>query len=64
LAVGFPLAIVAGHVVASQLYGVAPYSVKALSIAATVLVAVAIVASLVPIRRAMSVDPLTALRAD
>jgi predicted permease len=64
LAVGFPLAIVAGRAVASQLYGVAPYSLKALSIAAAILVAATIVASLVPVRRAMRVDPLTALRAE
>lgn len=61
---GAPLAILAGHAVASQLYGVAPYDLSALAIAAAILVLVAIVASFVPVRRAMSVDPMTALRAD
>ena len=62
--VGTPLAIMAGRAVASQLYGVAPYDVSALAISAAILVLVAIIASLVPVRRAMGVDPMTALRAD
>jgi len=64
LVAGFPLAMLAGRAVTSQLYGVAPYSVWALTIAGGSLVAVAVVASLVPVRRAISVDPLTALRAE
>jgi len=64
LVAGVPLAMLAGRAVASQLYGVAPYSPWALTIAASSLVAVAIVASLVPVRRAIGVDPLTALRAE
>jgi predicted permease len=59
---GLPLAILVGRAVASQLYGVEPYSVVALSLAATTLVVVGIAASFVPVRRALSVDPLTALR--
>ena len=62
LVAGFPLAILAGRAVTSQLYGVAPYSAWALAVAGGSLVAVAIAASLVPVRRAISVDPLTALR--
>jgi len=62
--VGTPLAIFAGRAVASQLYGVSPYDPSALTIAAVSLVFVAIVASLVPVRRAVSVDPIRALRAD
>jgi hypothetical protein len=60
--VGFPLAILAGRAVSSQLYGVAPYSIAALSVAAASLVLVAIVATLAPLRRAVGVDPVTALR--
>ena len=61
---GIPLAMLAGRAVASQLFGVAPYSVVALLVAAGSLLAVALGASLVPVRRAVSVDPLTALRAE
>jgi ABC-type lipoprotein release transport system permease subunit len=56
--------MLAGRAVASQLFGVAPYSVVALLVAAGSLLAVALGASLVPVRRAVSVDPLTALRAE
>lgn len=49
---------------ASQLYGVAPFDPLVLASATVVLVAVAIAATLVPVRRAVRVDPLTALRAE
>ena len=62
LSAGLPLAILAGRAVQSQLYGVAPYDVVALVAAAALLVAVTIVASLIPARRAVCVDPITALR--
>ena len=64
LAAGVPLSIVAGRAVRSQLYGVEPYSALALVVAAASLTAVAIAASLVPARRAVTVDPLMALRAE
>jgi predicted permease len=64
LAAGFPLALIAGHAVASQLYGVEPYSIRALVIGTGSLVVAAIIATLVPVRRAIRVDPLTAIRAD
>lgn len=59
---GFPLAILAGRAVSSQLYGVTPYSLAALAVAAASLVVVAIAATLEPVRRAIAVDPVTALR--
>ena len=62
LGAGIPLAILAGRAVQSQLYGVAPYDVAALVAAAALLVAVTIVASLIPARRAVRVDPISALR--
>ncbi|HEY2375239.1 MAG TPA: ABC transporter permease [Gemmatimonadaceae bacterium] len=61
---GIPLSMLAGRAVATQLYGVTAFSVSALVVATTSLIVVAIVATLVPVRRAVSVDPLTALRAD
>lgn len=62
VAIGFPLAILGGRAVASQLYGVAPYDIDALSVGAASLVIVAIAATLEPVRRAVAVDPVTALR--
>jgi len=62
LVVGVPLAMLAGRAVASQLYGVDPFGLSALAVATIGLVAVALVACLVPVRRAVGVDPLTALR--
>ena len=64
LIAGVPLALLAGRAVASQLYGVRPYDALTLGIAGATLVAVALAASLVPVRRAVGVDPLTALRAE
>jgi len=64
LATGFPLALIAGRAVASQLYGVEPYRIRALVIGTGTLVVAAIIATLVPVRRAIRVDPLTAIRAD
>ena len=64
LVVGIPLAMLSGRAVSSQLYGIAPYSIPALAVAAGSLILVAIAASFVPARRAIGVDPLTALRAE
>lgn len=64
IAAGLPLSILAGRAVASQLYGVSAFSAGALVVATTSLILVAIAATLVPVRRALGVDPLTALRAE
>jgi predicted permease len=64
IAAGVPLSMLAGRAIASQLYGVSSISVAALCVATTSLVVVAIAATLVPVRRAIGVDPLTALRAE
>jgi macrolide transport system ATP-binding/permease protein len=61
---GLPLSVLAGRAVASQLYGVSPYSMWTLSIATVSLVGVAILATLVPLRRAVTIDPLKALRSE
>lgn len=62
LAAGVPLALLAGRAVSAQLYGVAPYSAWALVVATAGLLVVAGAACLVPVQRAVGVDPLTALR--
>ncbi|HEX6964278.1 MAG TPA: ADOP family duplicated permease [Gemmatimonadaceae bacterium] len=64
IAVGVPLALLAGRAVASQLYGVAPYSVAVLAIATSLVVVTAAVACVVPVRRAIRIDPLVALRSE
>ena len=62
--VGVALALAAGKLVASLLYGIKPNDPVAIVVVATVLLAIAIVASLVPALRATRADPVTALRAD
>ena len=64
LAFGVPFALLAGHLMASQLYGVGAYDPWALSGAAVVLAICAVVASLVPARRAASIEPMQALRTE
>src|SRR6266436_5982802 len=62
LAIGIPVALAGGRVLAGQLYGVKSYDPMTLGLAAMVLVASALLAASVPARRATSVDPLVALR--
>ena len=64
LAVGIPAALLAGHLMASQLYGVRAYDPYALIGAAVVLVVCALVAGLIPARRAASIEPMQALRTE
>jgi predicted permease len=62
LALGIPGAIGAGHLIASQLFGVTPWDALMLSGAALLLVLAALIAALIPAHRAMRVDPMIALR--
>ena len=64
VAIGIPLAVLAGRAVASQLYGISPYSFPALGVSGAALIAVAIAACIVPMRRAVRIDPLISLRAE
>jgi putative ABC transport system permease protein len=64
IVIGVGLSLAAGKVVAALLYGVSPRDPGALSVVAVALLAVAVVAALVPAWRASRVDPLTALRAE
>ncbi len=64
LAIGIPGAIVAGHFMASQLYGVRPWDPVVLVTTAVVLALAAFVAAVLPARRAASVEPMQALRVE
>jgi ABC-type antimicrobial peptide transport system permease subunit len=57
LAIGAVLAFIAGNIAASMLYGLKPKDPLTLAAAATAMAAIALVASLIPARRAASVDP-------
>jgi predicted permease len=62
LALGIPAALLAGHFMASQLYGVGAYDPISLTGATLVLAACAAFAVFVPARRAASTQPMQALR--
>jgi len=62
LLIGIPCALLAGHFMASQLFGVSAYDPVALASATAVLAVCAVVAGFVPARRAASVEPMKALR--
>jgi len=64
LALGIPVAIGAGLLMASQLFGVTPWDPVILSAAAVLLVLAALIAAAIPAHRAASVDPAEALRAE
>jgi predicted permease len=64
LALGIPAALLAGHLMASQLYDVGAYDPLALGGATFVLAVCAAVASFVPARRAASIEPMQALRTE
>jgi macrolide transport system ATP-binding/permease protein len=62
LTIGIPIALAGGHVLAAQLYGVKSHDPIILGLAAVILAACAVLAALVPARRATRVDPMVALR--
>jgi ABC-type antimicrobial peptide transport system permease subunit len=62
LLVGVPVALIGGHAMASQLFGVKGYDPLILGGAVGVLGAAAVLAAIVPARRAASIDPIRALR--
>jgi predicted permease len=61
LAIGVPVALAAGRVLADQLYGVKSYDPMILGLAAMILAACGLLAASVPARRATRVDPIVAL---
>jgi predicted permease len=64
VAIGVPLASFVAKALASTLYGVRPYDALSYSSAICGIAFVAVLASLIPARRAANVDPLSALRAE
>jgi len=59
---GIPLAVAAGRIVTSLLFGIARADPVALVAACAAVLAVATLAAYAPARRASSVSPMTALR--
>jgi predicted permease len=64
IAIGIPLSLLLGRALTSALYGVKPYDAVSYAVAALGIAVVGIAASVLPARRAASVDPLTALRSE
>jgi predicted permease len=62
LALGIPAAIGAGKLMNNQLFGVRPWDPIMLALAALMLGLAALLASVIPARRAASVEPMVALR--
>ena len=64
VAVGIPAAIAAGWAIASQLFGVQPWSPLMLGLATMLLVLTALAAAAIPAHRAAGADPMQALRSE
>jgi putative ABC transport system permease protein len=62
MAIGIPAAIGAGKLMSDQLFGVTPWNPVMLALAVLTLALAALLASLVPARRAAGVEPMVALR--
>ena len=64
LLIGIPAAIAAGHLMASELFGVSTWSPMVLGMTTLVLAGVALTASAAPAHRAATVEPMEALRGE
>jgi predicted permease len=64
LILGLPLAIGAGKLISSELYGVSSWDPLALTVAAGALAIAAFFAAIIPAARAASISPIIALRTD
>ncbi|HTW46901.1 MAG TPA: ABC transporter permease [Acidobacteriaceae bacterium] len=64
LALGIPGAIGAGYLITSQLFGVKPWDPLMLAAATVTLGLAALVAAVIPARRAANLDPVVALRTE
>jgi predicted permease len=64
LILGLPLAVGAGRLISSQLYGVSSWDPLALTVAATALALCSFFAAIIPATRAASISPMNALRVE
>jgi len=64
LAIGIPATILGGRAMATQLFGVKPYDPNILLLTTAVLSFAALVAAVIPARRAATLDPMRALRTE
>jgi predicted permease len=64
LAIGIPAIILGGRAMAAQLFGVKPYDPNILLLTTAVLSFAALIAAVVPARRAATLDPMRALRTE
>jgi ABC-type antimicrobial peptide transport system permease subunit len=64
LALGIPAAIGAGKLMSGQLFGVRPWDPVMLTLATVLLSVAALLATLIPARRAAGVEPMVALRSE
>jgi predicted permease len=62
IGVGLALAWTSAHLIKSMLYGLTPHDLRTFALSALVLAMVAVLASLIPARRAVRLDPMIALR--
>lgn len=64
LAIGVPAALIAGHFLQSQLFGIKGHDAVTLLMSCGALALAALIASAVPARRASAIEPMRALRAE
>ena len=64
LLLGLPLAVAAGRLIASELYGVSSWDPLALTVATIALAICSFFAAIIPATRAASISPMTALRVE
>jgi ABC-type antimicrobial peptide transport system permease subunit len=64
LAIGIPVTVAAGRAMAAQLFGVKPYDPRILLLTTAALIVAAFLAAVIPARRASTLDPIRALRAE
>lgn len=62
LLLGLPLIFASAHLLSSLLYGLAPYDLLTIGLASLGIIGINLLASLIPARRAASIDPIVALR--
>lgn len=64
LAIGIPATILAGYAMSTQLFGVKPYAPDILLVTTVVLSLAALIAAMLPARRAATLEPIRALRTE